>query len=96
MDNEGSWEAGVEGALPGYWMPSDPQSGDEYMQEFLEGEAEDYASVVGYETVTIDLGTYENCLVTKDLNPFESDVYELKYFAPVIGLVKEEKYESEE
>ena len=96
IDYEGSWEAGVDGALPGYWLPVNPQAGDEYMQEYLEGEAEDYAIVVGYETVTIDLGTYDNCLVTKDINPFEPDEYELKYYAPGLGLIKEAKFEDEE
>lgn len=96
LDNEGSWEAGVDGALPGYWLPVDPQAGDTYMQEYLEGEAEDYAIVEGYETVTIGLGTYQDCLVTKDINPFEEDVYELKFYAPGVGLIKEEKYEMDE
>ena len=96
IDNEGSWEAGVDGALPGYWLPANTQAGSAYMQEYLEGEAEDYASVEGFETVTIELGTYEDCLVTKDINPFEPDVYELKFYAPGLGMIKEEKYESEE
>ena len=96
LDNEGSWEAGMDGALPGYWLPANPQAGDAYMQEYLEGEAEDYAIVEGYETVTIDLGTYQDCLVTKDINPFEADVYELKFYAPGIGLIKEEKYQMDE
>jgi hypothetical protein len=96
IDTEGSWEAGVDGALPGYWLPANPQAGDEYMQEYLKGEAEDYASVEGFETVTIDLGTYDNCLVTKDINPFEPDEYELKYYAPGLGLIKEDKFEDDE
>jgi hypothetical protein len=92
-DNEGSWEAGVDDALPGYWMAANPQPGESYMQEYLQGEAEDYAEVVGFESVTIVLGTYDNCLVTRDINPFEPDVYELKYYASGIGFIKEEKFD---
>lgn len=96
LDSEGSWEAGVDGALPGYWLPIDPTVGQSYYQEFYEDEAEDQAEVISIdETVTIELGTYEDCLVTKDINPFEMGVYELKYYAPGIGLILEEKYEND-
>ncbi len=96
IDNEGSWEAGVDQALPGYWLPGNPQPNESYMQEYLEDEAEDYAMVEGFQTITIDLGTYEDCLVTRDINPFEEGVYELKYYAPGVGLIKEEKFEEGE
>lgn len=97
LDNEGSWEAGVDGALPGYWIPVNPTVGQVYYQEFFEGEAEDKAEVIALdETVTIALGNYDNCLVTEDINPFEPNEYELKYYAPGIGLIKEEKFEDDE
>lgn len=97
LDTEGSWEAGVDGALPGYWLPADPYVGQFYYQEYYEGKAEDYAEVVALDaTVIIDMGTYEEVLVTKDVNPFEPNVYELKYYAPGIGLIKEEGYEDGE
>lgn len=97
IGTEGSWEAGVDGALPGYWLPADPVVGQVYYQEWYEGEAEDFAEVIAInETVVTDLGTFENVLVTKDINPFEEDVYELKYYAPGTGLILEEKYEEGE
>ena len=97
IGTEGSWEAGVDGALPGYWLPADPFVGQVYYQEWYEGEAEDYAEVIAInETVETDLGIFENVLVTKDINPFEEDVYELKYYAPGTGFIKEEKYEDGE
>ncbi len=96
LDSDGAWEAGVDGALPGYWLPINPTVGQTYYQEFYEDEAEDQAEVISInETVTIGLGTYNNCLVTKDINPFENGVYELKYYAPGIGLILEEQYENE-
>ncbi|MEH0154400.1 hypothetical protein V6R21_09670 [Limibacter armeniacum] len=97
LDSAGAWEAGVDGALPGYWLPANPEVGQTYYQEYYEGEAEDQAEVVSLDTtITIGLGTYENCLVTKDINPFEEDVYELKFYAPNVGLIKEEKYEGDD
>jgi hypothetical protein len=38
---EGSWEGGVDGAQPGIVMLAQPQVGDTYRQEYLQGEAED-------------------------------------------------------
>lgn len=97
IDNEGSWEAGADGALPGYWLPGDPFVGQIYYQEWYAGDAEDYAEVISLdETLVTDMGSFENVLVTRDVNPFEEDVYELKYYAPGIGLILEEKYEEGE
>lgn len=97
LGTEGSWEAGVDGALPGYWLPANPFVGQFYYQEYYKGEAEDNAEIVAIdETVIIDLGTYENVLVTRDVNPFEPDVYELKYYAPGVGLIMEEAFEDGE
>ena len=97
IGTQGSWEAGVDGALPGYWLPADPFVGQVYYQEWYEGEAEDYAEVIAInKTVETEMGVYENVLVTKDINPFEEGVYELKYYASGTGLILEEKYEDEE
>ena len=43
---EGSWEAGVDGALPGIIMPADPQMGMTYREEYYKGHAEDGASII--------------------------------------------------
>jgi hypothetical protein len=94
IDNAGSWEFGVDGALPGYWMPENPSLGQSYYQEYYKGNAEDRAEVIAVgETVTIGLGTYTNCIITKDFTRFEPYVYEKKYYAPGVGLIKEEKFE---
>ncbi|MBT8295320.1 MAG: hypothetical protein KJO51_02790, partial [Gramella sp.] len=97
LDTDGSWETGVDGALPGYWLPANPVIGEKYYQEFYEDEAEDWAEVIALdETVILDIGSFDNVLVTKDVNPFEPGVYELKYYAPGTGFLKEEKYEDGE
>jgi hypothetical protein len=87
---EGSWEAGVDGALPGIVMPAAPAVGQAYRQEFYEGEAEDLAEVLrldGRETVAGE--AYDALLVTEEWNPLEPDVVEEKSYARGIGLVVE-------
>ena len=96
IDTQGSWEAGVSNALPGYWIPNNPTLGQKYHQEYYKNEAEDQAEVIAVGlTVTIGLGTYTNCIVTKDFTKFEPNIYEKKYYAPNIGLIKEEKFEDD-
>jgi hypothetical protein len=94
VGTEGSWEAGVDGALPGIVMPADPEVGDAYRQEFYDGEAEDMAEV--HETgtsATVPAGTFDDVLVVREWNPLEPDVIEDKYHAPGVGVVLEVKVE---
>lgn len=85
-DNAGSWEAGVNGAKPGIMMLADPQVGVSYRQEYLVGEAEDLVKVESItETVETGLGTYTNCVRTKDFNPFEPNILEDKYYCKENG-----------
>ena len=68
-----------------------PVVGDEYHQEFYEGEAEDQAEVVGANvSVTLGDGTTYSCLKTREFTPLTPDVNEFKYYAPDVGLVLEE------
>ena len=86
----GSWEAGVDGALPGIVMEADPRVGDAYRQEHYEGEAEDMAEVVGIgESVTVPYGSYTNVLRTKEWTPLEPDVVEHKFYAQDVGVILE-------
>lgn len=90
VSTAGSWEAGVGGAQPGILIKGDPQVGDVYRQEYLEGEAEDMAEVISLdESVTVAYGSYDNCLKTKEWNPLEPDSEENKYYAPGVGLLLE-------
>ena len=90
-DHAGSWEAGVDGAQPGTIMPANPQTGMKYREEYYFNHAEDLAEIAATgQTVTIPLGTYTNCIKTKNWTELEPDAIENKYYAPGIGLVKEE------
>lgn len=84
----GSWEAGVDGALPGIIMLADPQDGDAYRQEFYAGEAEDVAEVYALgEMVTVPAGSYDHVLVTEDWTLLGPSVRERKWYAPGVGVV---------
>ena len=85
---EGSFESGVDGALPGVIMPADPAVGMEYRQEYYEGQAEDNGEVLGLgQQAEAPIGHYEGALLTADTNAIEPDVNEYKLYAPDIGLV---------
>jgi hypothetical protein len=91
VSTEGSWEAGVNGALPGIAMEADPQVGDTYRQEYYKGEAEDTGEVLSLdEQVSVPYGSYDGVLKTEDLNPFEPKIVENKYYAKGVGFVMEE------
>lgn len=93
INNNGSWEAAVNGAQPGITMPTIPRVGDSYRQEYLPGEAEDLGAIVAVD-VTVELrdgATYQT-LKTRDWNPLDSEAgNEFKYYAQGVGLVREEE-----
>ena len=84
----GSFEAGVDGALPGIIMPAKPRPGMRYRQEYYEGEAEDNGEIVSLdEQAEVPAGHYDGALLTKDTITIEPDVLEYKLYAPGVGLV---------
>ncbi|MBI2841866.1 MAG: hypothetical protein HYX78_00545 [Armatimonadetes bacterium] len=85
---EGSWKAGIDGALPGIIMLEDPQPGLAYQQEFYEDVAEDMALVLRLnDFVSVEFDDFDNCLVTKEWTPLELGSVEQKFYAPGLGLV---------
>ena len=96
-NTSGSWEAGVDGALPGYIMKANPQVGDNYYQEFAPGIAVDQAEVLSLdESVSIGLGNFDRVLKTLEFTELEPDVFEFKYDAPGIGQILAEEGITEE
>lgn len=83
VSTEGSWEGGVDGAMPGIIMKNILAIGDSYRQEYYQGEAEDWAEVVSLnEKVVVPFGSFENCIKTKDWSALEPDAIEYKYYSP--------------
>lgn len=84
----GSFEAGVDGALPGIIMPANPVPGMKYRQEYYEGEAEDNGEVLSVnEMADVPWGHFEDLLLTKDTITIEPDVLQYKLYASGIGVV---------
>lgn len=87
----GSWEAGVDGALPGIIMLAHPQAGDTYRQEYLAGEAEDLGMVTSVGgSITVPLGSWSgtDVLVTEEWTPLEPGVRERKTYVLGYGVVE--------
>ena len=92
VSTAGSWTWGVTDALPGVVMLAEPQVGDTYRQEYLPGEAEDYADVVSLdESVEVPAGSFTGCLKTRDRTVVEPDVVEFKYYCAGVGNVLTEE-----
>ncbi len=88
----GSWESGVDGALPGIIMPAELEPGDPYYQEFYAGEAEDQGQIVSVdETVDVLGETYEGCIKTHDTSTLDPEIDSYKYYCEGIGFVMEEE-----
>jgi hypothetical protein len=88
VDNDGSFEAGVDGAQPGIAMPARPRPGVSYRQEYYAGVAEDEGAVItiGKEHVEVPFGFFdEDVLMTRDLVPLEPTVQELKFYGLGVG-----------
>ena len=95
VSTDGSWEAGVDGAKPGIIMWGDPAAhlGQEYRQEYYQGEAEEWGKVVAVnQSVTVPFGSFTGCLETEDWNALEggrSGSLETKFYCPNIGFTLE-------
>ena len=86
--NEGSFEAGVDGAQAGVIMPAHPKPGMRYRQEFYKGHAEDRGEVLSTrEMAETPAGRFRKALLTKDTSPLEPSVLEYKLYAPGVGPV---------
>jgi hypothetical protein len=89
-DREGSWEAGVDGAVAGIIMPADPRPSKAAYMEFAKGEAEDQAWVVQrLPSVRTPGGTYDQVVRTLEWTRLEPDVVSMKFYARGLGIVLE-------
>jgi hypothetical protein len=87
---EGSWQAGVRGAVAGTIMPADPRPTDAYRQEFYRGHAEDQAWIVQRNaSTTVPYGTLHHLVRSFEWTRLEKKVLSLKLYAPGLGIVRE-------
>jgi hypothetical protein len=87
---EGSWEAGVDGALAGIIVPAHPEPGLRYREEYYKGHAEDGAEVLSVKAhAKAPYGTFDRVLQTRNFSPLEPKLVEEKFYARGIGVVRE-------
>lgn len=88
VTRSGSFEAGVDGALPGIVMPADPRPGLRYRQEYAAGEAEDNGEILALDQmVEVPYDQFDGALLTADSDALEPDVLEYKLYVRDIGPV---------
>jgi hypothetical protein len=89
VSTEGSWQAGVNGAKPGIFMPAHPRVGQAFRQEYLKGHAEDHFKIIGIFRSVVG-GRKANGLLTKEWTPLEPGVIDHKMYTRGIGQVLEQ------
>ena len=90
VNRDGTWHAGVDGAIPGIYMEAEPVIGHAYRQEFYPGQAEDHFEVISLTaSVHVPFGAFENALRTKEWTPLEPDVLDNKFYVRGVGQVRE-------
>jgi hypothetical protein len=88
---EGSWLTGRNGAKPGIFMPAQPEIGQRFRQEYLEGHAEDHFEVLSLSaSVHTPAASSNEALLTKEWTPLEPDVIDHKLYVKGYGTVKEQ------
>jgi hypothetical protein len=86
ISTEGSWEAGVDGALAGIILPADPRVGMSYRQEFYAGHAEDGAEILDLDQhVEVPFGSFDGVLETRDFTALDPGIEEHKFYARGVG-----------
>jgi hypothetical protein len=88
ISRAGSWRAKARGAQPGIIMRGQHAIGDEYRQEFLPGEAEDQATVLGFvASRNAPFGRFSGVLQIEETTPIDPEVLEHKFYAAGVGMI---------
>jgi hypothetical protein len=89
-DTDGSWQAGVDGAVAGIVMPADPRPPVATRMEVARGEAEDMSWVVQrLPSVRTPGGTFDGIVRTLEWTRLEPGVVSMKFYARGLGIVFE-------
>ena len=91
VKHDGTWHAGKDGNRAGLVMPGTPKVAMKYYQELAPGVAMDRAEIVSLdETCKTPAGTFSKCMKVKEGSGIDLFAKEYKYYAPGIGLVRDE------
>jgi len=88
---EGSWQAGVNGAREGIYIPGHPRVGQSALQEYYKGHAEDHFRVKSLSAHVKTPGASSNqALLTEEWTPLEPGVLDHKLYVRGVGTVLEQ------
>jgi hypothetical protein len=91
VSTEGSWEAGVDHARAGIFMPATPEVGQVFKQEDAKNVAEDCSRIVDLNaSVKTRFVSSNEALKTEEFSLLEPDVLDNKFYVRNIGLVREQ------
>jgi hypothetical protein len=91
VSTEGSWEAGVNNARAGIFMPAVPKVGQTFKQEDAKNVAEDCSKIVDlHASVKTPFVSSHDALKTEEFSLLEPGVLDNKYYVRGIGLVREQ------
>jgi hypothetical protein len=91
ISTEGSWEAGVNKANAGIFMPAHPAVGDFFKQEDAKNVAEDCTRIVDLNaSVSTPFVNSNEALKTEEFSLLEPGVLDSKFYVKGIGNVKEQ------
>ncbi|HEY3336316.1 MAG TPA: hypothetical protein VGK16_13875 [Candidatus Limnocylindrales bacterium] len=86
---DGTWQAGVDGAQPGIFMPAQPAIGQSFQQEFA-SDAQDHFVILQIGVpVKVPFGAFPDGMTTAEWTPLEPDVLSEKAYVKGTGEVKE-------
>src|SRR5262249_10852494 len=84
--DNGSWQAGVNGAMAGVALPAKPKDGCSYREEYAKGIAQDQSRGLALDgQAEVPAGHFRPTLMTEDFSPIEPNVSEIKYYAKGSG-----------
>jgi hypothetical protein len=87
---EGSFQAGVDGARAGIYMPARPRVGQSGRQEYYKGHAEDRFTILALNVaVAVPAVSSTAALETRETTPLEPGVVDHKYYVSGMGTVSE-------
>jgi hypothetical protein len=89
-NRSGSFQAGVDGAHAGIYMPAEPHVGQAFQQEYYKGKAEDHFQILSlHASVKVPGASSSSAMRTNEWTPLEPGVLDNKYYVRGIGTVKE-------
>jgi hypothetical protein len=91
VSTEGSWEAGVNNARAGIFMPAEPQVGQVFKQEDAKNVAEDCFKIVDLNaSVKTPFVSSNDALKTEEFSLIDPGLLDNKHYVRNIGLVRDQ------